>query len=109
MRIEIEELSEVVERFVESQPRTHFLDLNTDAMSVGLLQKVACELHELVEVPAGAQLRIDVGIDRVDADAQTLERRSQQSRAHLFRQQQPIRTHARFGKKPNGVVDARVE
>src|SRR5437867_2735758 len=78
-------------------------------MAFRLAQEVPREFDELVEVAAGAELRINAGIDRVDADAQPLERRREQLRADFLCEQQTIRADARLRKKPDRIIKARIE
>src|SRR6266849_1937343 len=78
-------------------------------MSLRLHEELARHVHELVEITAGADMRIDLRIDRVDADAQALERRCKELRADLFRQHETIGAHTRLGEEADGIVDARVE
>src|SRR5687767_375664 len=78
-------------------------------MTLSLLQKPLGEVDELVEIAAGAKLRVDLRVDRVDADAQPFERRIQQLCSNLFGQDEPIRRHARLREETDGVVDPRVQ
>src|SRR5262249_30451649 len=106
---EVEKLAEVVDGLVEREARAHLLDLDAHRMALGLFEEGAGERDELVELAAGAQLRINRGIDGVDADAQPLQRRREQLRPHLLGQYHPVRADAGLGKESNRVVDARVQ
>src|SRR5258708_4029505 len=72
---EVEETPEVVHRLVERKAGAHLLDLDTDGMALGLYEELLRQVDELVEVASRAKLRIDLGVDGVDADTDELERR----------------------------------
>src|ERR1700737_3915524 len=78
-------------------------------MSLRLAEELAREIDELFEIAAGAQLRVDLRLDGVDADAQPLQRSGQQARAHLLIEQQSIRAEACFREEADRVVDASVQ
>src|SRR5581483_4332884 len=90
-------------------PRPHLLNLDAERMSFRLPEKLPRQVNELFEVAAGADVRIHIGIDRVDADAQPLERRREELRSHRLRQHQPVGRHTRLGEQPDRIVDAGVE
>src|SRR5258708_37046334 len=72
---EVEETTEVVHCLLERETGAHLLNLDTDGMALGLYEELLRQVDELVEVASRAKLRIDLGVDGVDADTDALERR----------------------------------
>src|SRR5439155_23307216 len=107
--LQLEQLAEVVNRLADREPRAHLLNLDADGMSLRLREKLPREVDEQIEVAAGTKMRIDIGLDGVDADAQPLERRREELRPHGLGQHQPVRRYARLGEEADRVIDARVE
>ncbi len=107
--IEVEEVAETLHALVVRLGRDHPLDLDDDLPALRHLEEAADVLDDGVELPALPHDGVDLGLQRVDADAELRERGGQDVLAPLFRQKRPVGRDTHAGEEVDRLAEPLVE